>query len=277
MAVVGLHLGDRDVVAATLDENLISHATTDWEGPSGKVGTFADRLVGALENLDTAEGDPIWISLPPGYIHLRRIPLEIAGERDRRTHLVWEAAQTLGQAPENLTLRHWASGSAAIWEAVRADLVAGIDQRLETAGFHLGGVCAEPVALYQAMLEDPETWQAGVALSADWVSIAAGSSRALVLAESIRMDAPDKQTLEDVADLVASRIRGRAERFASFSVAGSARGQVDDFARHLAIAAGIEAPLLQAPGSTVSDDPEFGTRVALAAGAARSSTTGLPS
>lgn len=276
MADLGLHVGERDIVAARVQDGRVTcYSRAPWEGPGHSADTFVGRIVEASGNLNTNNLDPVWIVPPPGFVHLRRIPLEIAGERDRRKHLAWEARQTLGHPVEDIVLRHWASGSSAIWEAVRADLVAHITRRLEEVGLKLGGLCAEPVALYHALLDESHTWRAGVALSTDWISIAAGTERALVLAESFRIDTASKESLEDLADLVASRIRGRGERFASFSVAGQADDQLDAFAQHLSAAAGIEAPLLAAPASDISEEHAPLTRIALAAGATRSSHTGI--
>ncbi len=278
MSDLGLHLGERDIVSATLDDDHIdTHDRAEWHGPGQDMRAFVDRIVEAVGNLDSGHLDGVWIVLPPGYIHLRRVPLEIAGDRDRQRHLAWEAAQTLSHPTDDLVLRHWASGSSAIWEAVRADLVDRLAQQLEDAGHRLGGVCAEPVALYHALLDGSDTWRAGVALSKDWISVAAGTDNALVLAESIRIDAPSRQSLEDLADLVASRIRGRAERYASFAVAGQDETQLEPFAQHLGTAAGMKTPLLgaAAPSDSVGGEPV--TRIALAAGATRSSRTGIPS
>ena len=278
MAALGLHIGERDVVAAALHDGQVTHhAQTPWDGPCGDIEAFVNHVVGAVNDLNTSHLGPVWIVFPPGYIHLRRVPLEIAGARDRQKHIAWEAAQTLGYPTENILLRHWASGSSAIWEAVRADLVTLMTQRLEQNGLELGGVCAEPVALYHALHNESDTWRAGVALSADWISIAAGTERALVLAESFRIDPASKESLPDLADLVASRIRGRGERFASFSVAGQADDQLDEFAQHLSTAAGIEAPLLRVSSPVTTEESVPFTRIALAVGATRSSRTGIPS
>lgn len=270
MTRLGLHCGRTDVVVAILDDSgaLADAGEARLEAGFGTISeapdAFSDAFGRALSELGAAQGDRITVVVPHPFIHLRRIPLEFAGERDRIDQIAWEAAQTLFANPEDLIVEHWAAGSSATWQAYRSVLRDCLRAGCNRAGCAVARICSEPIALYDAIRSDSRVEHAGAAAISEYVaSTAAGSQHALWRANTFAVT--DRA---GVAELIAARLLGRSERLDRISLFALTEG-AEALAPMISESASCDVQLTTAQVGGGHIAAATGARAALAAAAAR--------
>ena len=167
---------------------------------------LANEIRLALQDLCADPGEMI-AALGGGFSQLRRVPLEIASDDDRREHMIWEASQALVSPVEAYQIDFFPSGRVAFWVAVRKTV---LDLCQQTYGIDkLQGFVAEPLALFHAATT-ANLWkdkrQAAVLLAAPWITLVAADEGLLTTAQTVRAiaDTPSQDTASSFSFIAGS-------------------------------------------------------------------------
>ena len=137
------------------------------------------------------ETGPVLTSLPGGWYQIQKVPLEVASEADRRSQMIWEAAQGFASASSELDIRYLPARRSAFWVACRQSLRRSIEAFFGDAGLDDVTLIAEPIALINACSLSG-AWDHGhtaaVLFSLPWLCIVSALDGELLSAESIRTD-----------------------------------------------------------------------------------------
>jgi hypothetical protein len=99
-----------------------------------------------VSGLDPDLGDTV-ASLGGGLYQIQRVPLELAGDEDRRDQINWEVSQALISPAADYSIEFHTAGRAAFWVAVRHEVLDVCAEVYASAGIPVKGLVVEPVAL----------------------------------------------------------------------------------------------------------------------------------
>lgn len=154
---------------------------------------LADLVSDALPDPDV----PLYLALPGGAYQMRRVPLEVAEEVDRRSQVVWEVNRSLDARDGDYDISYFVRGSAAVWVAVPTACRNALAAAFEKRGRTVEAACAAPVALVHAV----RPWAGPVACilqEGNWASVIRLRDGALVSGATRRLGeggAPDADTI----------------------------------------------------------------------------------
>ena len=121
--------------------------------------SFVEELGQALESLPKPIGT-LSFCLSGGLYHIQKIPLEVAGEEDRREQIFWEASQTLISPIDNSVIDFIAVGRVAFWTAVRNGVIDAHETLCSALGETHLHLSVAPLSLFCAGLP-ARVWEAG--------------------------------------------------------------------------------------------------------------------
>ena len=121
--------------------------------------SFVEELRQALESLPKPIGT-LSFCLSGGLYHIQKIPLEVAGEEDRREQIFWEASQALISPVDNSVIDFIAVGRVAFWTAVRNGVIDAHETLCSALGETHLHLSVAPLALFCAGLP-ARVWEAG--------------------------------------------------------------------------------------------------------------------
>ncbi|MYC16150.1 MAG: hypothetical protein F4Y39_20695 [Gemmatimonadetes bacterium] len=121
--------------------------------------SFVEELGQALESLPKPIGT-LSFCLSGGLYHIQKIPLEVAGEKDRREQIFWEASQALISPVDNSVIDFIAVGRVAFWTAVRNGVIDAHETLCSALGETHLHLSVAPLALFCAGLP-ARVWEAG--------------------------------------------------------------------------------------------------------------------
>lgn len=121
--------------------------------------SFVEELGQALESLPKPIGT-LSFCLSGGLYHIQKIPLEVAGEEDRREQIFWEASQALISPVDNSVIDFIAVGRVAFWTAVRNGVIDAHETLCSALGETHLHLSVAPLALFCAGLP-ARVWEAG--------------------------------------------------------------------------------------------------------------------
>ncbi len=113
--------------------------------------SFVEELGQALESLPKPIGT-LSFCLSGGLYHIQKIPLEVAGEEDRREQIFWEASQALISPVDNSVIDFIAVGRVAFWTAVRNGVIDAYETLCSALGETHLHLSVAPLALFCAGL-----------------------------------------------------------------------------------------------------------------------------
>ena len=113
--------------------------------------SFVEELRQALESLPKPIGT-LSFCLSGGLYHIQKIPLEVAGEEDRRGQIFWEASQALISPVDNSVIDFIAVGRLAFWTAVRNGVIDAYETLCSALGETHLHLSVAPLALFCAGL-----------------------------------------------------------------------------------------------------------------------------
>jgi hypothetical protein len=114
---------------------------------------------------------PVYLAVPGGIYQMRRVPLEVAEEVDRRSQVGWEVSQALCAPEGQYSVDYVARGSSAIWVAIPTPCVDILSEAFSDQGVELFGLTAEPIALARALRRQDPAGRARAILSGlEWTS-----------------------------------------------------------------------------------------------------------
>lgn len=120
---------------------------------------FVEELGQALENLPKPIGT-LSFCLSGGLYHIQKIPLEVAGEEDRREQIFWEASQALISPVDNSVIDFIAVGRSAFWTAVRSGVIDTHENLCSALGETHLHLSVAPLSLFCAGLP-ARVWETG--------------------------------------------------------------------------------------------------------------------
>ena len=121
--------------------------------------SFVEELGQALENLPKPIGT-LSFCLSGGLYHIQKIPLEVAGEEDRREQIFWEASQALISPVDNSVIDFIAVGRSAFWTAVRSGVIDTHENLCSALGETHLHLSVAPLSLFCAGLP-ARVWETG--------------------------------------------------------------------------------------------------------------------
>lgn len=121
--------------------------------------SFVEELGQALESLPKPIGT-LSFCLSGGLYHIQKIPLEVAGEEDRREQIFWEASQALISPVDNCVIDFIAVGRMAFWTAVRNGVIDAHETLCSALGETHLHLSVAPLSLFCAGLP-ARVWEAG--------------------------------------------------------------------------------------------------------------------
>ena len=121
--------------------------------------SFVEELRQALESLPKPIGT-LSFCLSGGLYHIQKIPLEVAGEEDRREQIFWEASQALISPVDNSVIDFIAVGRVAFWTAVRNGVIDACETLCSALGETHLHLSVAPLSLFCAGLP-ARVWEAG--------------------------------------------------------------------------------------------------------------------
>jgi hypothetical protein len=159
-------------------------------------GSSGPLLAGILRECVAEAGDtgPVLTSLPGGWYQIQKVPLEVASEADRRSQMIWEAAQGFAATSAELDIHYVPARRSAFWVACRRSLRLSLAAFFADSGLDDVALVAEPIALINACSLSG-VWDNGhtaaVLFSLPWLCIVSALDGKLLSAESIRTDVPE--------------------------------------------------------------------------------------
>ncbi len=142
-------------------------------------------------------------ALPGGCFQIQKVPLEVASEDDRRSQMVWEAAQGLAATCLDLEIGYIPARRSAFWVASRSVVHRTVEQIFRSAGVDPVALMAEPIALVNACVlseTGTEGSAAAVYFCTPWLCILSVEDGVLLSAESIRIREPATRSGDAVQD-----------------------------------------------------------------------------
>jgi hypothetical protein len=121
--------------------------------------SFVEELGQALESLPKPIGT-LSFCLSGGLYHIQKIPLEVAGEEDRREQIFWEASQALISPIDNSVIDFIAVGRAAFWTAVRNGVIDAHEALCSALGKTHLHLSVAPLSLFCAGIP-ARIWETG--------------------------------------------------------------------------------------------------------------------
>lgn len=251
---VGIHISGQTIRTCRLDTNeaVVSSARHSLPRPlSPDDWTHPDKRLTAVLSDYIEETDEASLALPGGLYHLRRVPMEVAMDVDRRRQVEWEVSQTLASAIGDHRVDYTVRGSYAIWVAVSAHLIERLTESFERRGIRLS-VCATPIAIVETLRrQSPKQPATLIVADAGWVTRLGIQNGDLVSAQE-RAPSVNESPLEDISNWLQPNT---AE--ATYLAADPANLPVDaDFVQALY------------PPVDTDDHPELDTLTSIAYGAA---------
>lgn len=138
-------------------------STDDWATPSRLAETIATHIEDATAS--------ICLSLPGGFYHTRRVPMEVAEDVDRRSQVIWEVSQTLSAPPGHHQVDYTVRGSSAIWVAIATATATSVSEAFAACGHECVALCAGPRALGLAISRKHPTGRAtGILAESGWIT-----------------------------------------------------------------------------------------------------------
>lgn len=235
---VGLHLGERTLSAVEVREDRgrpvlwrIGRASLPMElTPDALLKEEAQaQLAGALRGLFEASGigrRAVSVSVGGNFSVIKRVPLEVASEEERREQVLWEAGQHLIDPASEYCIDYHAFGRAAFLVAVRRQTADACLRVCERAGLAVGRVETDPLSLFYACRRscgdapDEEGWRgvSAVHVGGRWASCISTSGGDLTAVELVRLDRGGRRLRagaeEDRAETRESAVRALGRRIA---------------------------------------------------------------
>ncbi len=203
MSLVGIHSSGPTVRLCGIDDDgCVEFAecvkgdqpfsTQDLLSPGDR---FASTVSDCLRNKNL----PIYLALPGGAYQIRRVPLEVTEEVDRRSQVAWEVTQALSAKNGDYSIDYVVRGSSAIWVAVPTSCVDGLTSAFSNCGVTLAGVCAGSIAMAQTLRrKHPNGRVKGILAEPGWISTVELQDRLLISATT---QSPAAHTESDVAQV----------------------------------------------------------------------------
>ena len=158
LRVVHLEKLDNAYYLRSLINQRVSEAF-DFDPEKEVSKSFVEELGQALESLPKPIGT-LSFCLSGGLYHIQKIPLEVAGEEDRREQIFWEASQALISPVDNSVIDFIAVGRVAFWTAVRNGVIDAHETLCSALGETHLHLSVAPLALFCAGLP-ARVWEAG--------------------------------------------------------------------------------------------------------------------
>lgn len=121
--------------------------------------SFVEELGRALESLPKPIGT-LSFCLSGGLYHIQKVPLEVAGEEDRREQILWEVSQALISPVDNSVIDFITVGRVAFWTAVRNGVIDAHETLCSALGETHLHLSVAPLALFCAGLP-ARVWEEG--------------------------------------------------------------------------------------------------------------------
>jgi hypothetical protein len=177
----------------------------DWAHPD-------ERLVETITAHLTPGQEAVSLSLPGGFYQMRRVPLEVAEEVDRRSQVVWEVSQSLSSPEGAHTVEYVVRGSSAIWIATPNACIDALSSAFERRGMDLSNTCPAPIALVHALIKKQPVGQiTGILSESGWVSRIDLENRKLVSATTTSPQGGDLEIKSPRQDILEATALKRAE------------------------------------------------------------------
>jgi len=152
--IVGVHLEGHEVrVCGVNSEGVVVHAACHKHSSSTEAIEWAtpQDMPEAVQTVLPGDLGSLYLAAPPGLYQIRRVPLEVAEEVDRRSQVTWEVQQALCAKEGEYLIDYVARGSAAVWIAIPAVCVEKLTAGFADRDVALTGICAEPMAIARAL------------------------------------------------------------------------------------------------------------------------------
>ena len=150
LRVVHLEKLDHAYCLKGLVEQRVSEAF-DFDPEKEVPKSFVEELGQVLESLSKPIGT-LSFCLSGGLYHIQKIPLEVAGEEDRREQIFWEASQALISPVDNCVIDFIAVGRVAFWTAVRNGVIDAHETLCSALGETQLHLSVAPLSLFCAGL-----------------------------------------------------------------------------------------------------------------------------
>ncbi len=121
--------------------------------------SFVEELGQVLESLPKPIGT-LSFCLSGGLYHIQKVPLEVAGEEDRREQILWEASQALISPVDNCVIDFITVGRVAFWTAVRNGVIDAHKTLCSALGKTHLHISVAPLSLFCAGLP-ARVWETG--------------------------------------------------------------------------------------------------------------------
>ena len=205
---VGLHLGERTLSAVEVRAeggrrvlrrvgrvSLPMELTLDALLSEAAQTTVAGLLRGLFETAGI-DGRAVCVSVGGNFSVVKRVPLEVASEAERREQIIWEAGQYLVDPVSEYAVDYHAFGRAAFLVAVRKQTVHACTAVCERAGLGVKRLEVDPLCLFFSALAsfEPEAEEradrggAAVHFGGRWASCISTSGMDLTAVELVRLD-----------------------------------------------------------------------------------------
>jgi Tfp pilus assembly PilM family ATPase len=189
--------GDR--VRALAEKSLpLPFNPTTFQDPDSR-DRIGEHLTSALASLDL-DGGCLISSLEKEFYYIKKVPLEVASDEDRKDQIHWEASQTLLSPLDEYDIDYYPSGRSAFWIAIRKEIRDFLTGLFCAAGHKPSRLIITPVALYHAC-ELAGLWtkerNAAILLDRSRLSFVAGDSYTITTAETTCIHQNDDKTPQD--------------------------------------------------------------------------------
>ena len=183
------------------------------------------HLVEALRELLGESGvdrGAVALSVGSNFSVIKRVPLEVASEEERREQIAWEAGQHLIDPVSDYSIDYHAFGRTAFLIAIRRQTVDACRSVCERAGLGLKCVEVDPLSLFyacrmasgEASGEETRQGVSVVHIGGRWASCISAWGTDLTAVELVRLDRGGLRGGEDRTGTIEAAVRSLGRRMA---------------------------------------------------------------
>ena len=197
--IVGVHLDGHEIrVCGVNSDGVVAHAASHKRSSSSDASEWAGSVQALPEAVQTVLPDDLgdlYLAAPPGVYQIRRVPLEVAEEVDRRNQVTWEVQQALCAKEDEYLIGYVARGSSAVWIAIPTICVEKLTVGFADRDVALKGICAEPLAIALALRRiHPAGQVSALRATSSWITWVDLNDGTLVAASSHNTKPDDLST-----------------------------------------------------------------------------------
>ncbi|MSS73814.1 MAG: hypothetical protein EXS64_20360 [Candidatus Latescibacteria bacterium] len=231
---VGLHLGERTLSAVEVRGGegcpvlrRIGRVSFPMElTPDALLKAEAQaHLAEALRELLDESGvhrEAVALSVGSNFFVIKRVPLEVASEEERREQIAWEAGQHLIDPVSDYCIDYHAFGGTAFLIAIRRQMADACRSVCERAGLGLKCVEVDPLSLFYACRmasgdasgEEARQGVSAVHIGGRWASCISAWGTDLTAVELVRLDRGGLRAGEDRTGTTEAALRSLGRRIA---------------------------------------------------------------